>query len=158
MARAPHAGINRSLRLKNILGFLNEAGCMQLQRGLKSNIKLLPSWPRIPQLSQSPVTPPNFNSCVITFVLILQRCNHNFIDICFLQIIDGRYHTECGHFYSMSTLQKDCGRYNCLFSSRHTPGLSCLNHGDQAYRECRMPGFKLCSKNVRTNSQPNTNQ
>ncbi|KAF8798002.1 hypothetical protein BYT27DRAFT_6913352 [Phlegmacium glaucopus] len=37
-------------------------------------------------------------------------------------IIDGRYHTECGHFYSMSTFQKDCGRNNCLFSSRHAPG------------------------------------
>ncbi|KAF9053649.1 hypothetical protein BDZ89DRAFT_938682, partial [Hymenopellis radicata] len=35
-------------------------------------------------------------------------------------IIDGRYHTECGHFYAMATRQQDCLRDNCVFSARHT--------------------------------------
>ncbi|KAG8217494.1 hypothetical protein J3R82DRAFT_5642, partial [Butyriboletus roseoflavus] len=35
------------------------------------------------------------------------------------QIIDGRYHTPCGHFVSMSTRVQDCLRPNCLFSRRH---------------------------------------
>ncbi|KAN0077310.1 hypothetical protein V8E55_011165 [Tylopilus felleus] len=34
-------------------------------------------------------------------------------------MIDGRYHTPCGHFVSMSTRLQDCLRPNCLFSRRH---------------------------------------
>ncbi|KAJ8594334.1 hypothetical protein M405DRAFT_872229 [Rhizopogon salebrosus TDB-379] len=34
-------------------------------------------------------------------------------------IIDGRYHTDCSHFVSISTGFKDCLRPNCLFSVRH---------------------------------------
>ena len=53
------------------------------------------------------------------------RMSH-FLILVIPQIIDGRYHTECGHFYSMSTFQKDCGKNDCLFSSRHAPGSSLL--------------------------------
>ncbi|TRM59361.1 hypothetical protein BD626DRAFT_572652 [Schizophyllum amplum] len=42
-------------------------------------------------------------------------------------VIDGRYYTVCGHFYSMATKVQDCLRPNCLFSSRHPVG-------------CRSPG------------------
>ncbi|KAI0054044.1 hypothetical protein FA95DRAFT_1480569, partial [Auriscalpium vulgare] len=44
-------------------------------------------------------------------------------------IIDGRYHTECRHFVSMSTRFQDCTRPDCIFSSRHPNGCksaSCL--------------------------------
>ncbi|EIM89984.1 uncharacterized protein STEHIDRAFT_52285, partial [Stereum hirsutum FP-91666 SS1] len=35
---------------------------------------------------------------------------------------DGRFHTACGHFVSMSTRLQDCLRPNCLFSRRHPVG------------------------------------
>ncbi|KAK2466940.1 hypothetical protein APHAL10511_001198 [Amanita phalloides] len=34
-------------------------------------------------------------------------------------VIDGRYHTECGHFYAMNTIHHDCRQPNCLFSGQH---------------------------------------
>ncbi|KAI6109172.1 hypothetical protein EDD16DRAFT_1615891 [Pisolithus croceorrhizus] len=34
-------------------------------------------------------------------------------------VIDGRYHTECGHFVGMHSEVHDCWRPNCLFSKRH---------------------------------------
>ncbi|KAI0273606.1 hypothetical protein BC834DRAFT_921638 [Gloeopeniophorella convolvens] len=37
-------------------------------------------------------------------------------------IIDGRYHTLCGHFMPLSTRRQDCMRPNCLFSTRHPSG------------------------------------
>ncbi|KAI0082684.1 hypothetical protein K474DRAFT_1681103 [Panus rudis PR-1116 ss-1] len=37
-------------------------------------------------------------------------------------IMDGRYHTSCGHFVAMSTRMQDCLRPNCVFSSRHPVG------------------------------------
>ncbi|KAG1772653.1 hypothetical protein EDD22DRAFT_767856, partial [Suillus occidentalis] len=40
-------------------------------------------------------------------------------------IIDGRYHTECGHFIAMSTKFQDCLRPNCLFSVRHVHPTAC---------------------------------
>ncbi|KAF9464674.1 hypothetical protein BDZ94DRAFT_1161420, partial [Collybia nuda] len=40
-------------------------------------------------------------------------------------IIDGRYHTECGHFYAMSTRVQDCLQPNCLFSGRHIHPIGC---------------------------------
>ncbi|KAF8136334.1 hypothetical protein EV363DRAFT_1428740 [Boletus edulis] len=40
-------------------------------------------------------------------------------------IIDGRYHTPCGHFVSMSTRLQDCLRANCLFSRRHVHPVGC---------------------------------
>ena len=33
--------------------------------------------------------------------------------------MDGRYHTICRHFVSMSTRVQDCLQPNCLFSQRH---------------------------------------
>ncbi|PFH54378.1 hypothetical protein AMATHDRAFT_170207 [Amanita thiersii Skay4041] len=44
-------------------------------------------------------------------------------------IIDGRYHTACGHFYAMSTRHHDCLRPNCLFSRRHTHLTGCRSPG-----------------------------
>ncbi|KDR81586.1 hypothetical protein GALMADRAFT_239628 [Galerina marginata CBS 339.88] len=41
-------------------------------------------------------------------------------------VLDGRYHSLCGHFYAMATQKQDCLRSNCVFSERHTPGSSCL--------------------------------
>ncbi|KAF9227949.1 hypothetical protein BS17DRAFT_746948 [Gyrodon lividus] len=40
-------------------------------------------------------------------------------------IIDGRFHTPCGHFISMSTRVQDCLRPNCLFSRRHIHPIGC---------------------------------
>ncbi|KAF8486490.1 hypothetical protein JB92DRAFT_2760306, partial [Gautieria morchelliformis] len=40
-------------------------------------------------------------------------------------IVDGRYHTPCGHFVSMSTRRYDCLRSNCLFSQRHHHPYGC---------------------------------
>ncbi|KAH8099489.1 hypothetical protein BXZ70DRAFT_1000738 [Cristinia sonorae] len=40
-------------------------------------------------------------------------------------VIDGRYHTTCGHFIAMSTRLQDCLRPNCLFSSRHCHAAGC---------------------------------
>ncbi|KAI0062286.1 hypothetical protein BV25DRAFT_1804024, partial [Artomyces pyxidatus] len=40
-------------------------------------------------------------------------------------IIDGRYHTQCGHFVSMSTRLQDCMRPNCIFSVRHIHPTGC---------------------------------
>ncbi|CAL1704791.1 unnamed protein product [Somion occarium] len=37
-------------------------------------------------------------------------------------VMDGRYHTVCGHFFAMSTRKQDCLRSDCVFSSRHPPG------------------------------------
>ncbi|KAI6028379.1 hypothetical protein F5J12DRAFT_805005 [Pisolithus orientalis] len=34
-------------------------------------------------------------------------------------VIDGRYHTVCGHFIGMHSEVHDCLRPNCLFSRRH---------------------------------------
>ncbi|KII88542.1 hypothetical protein PLICRDRAFT_111412, partial [Plicaturopsis crispa FD-325 SS-3] len=34
-------------------------------------------------------------------------------------VMDGRYHTACGHFVSMASRIQDCLRPNCLFSRRH---------------------------------------
>ncbi|RDB21058.1 hypothetical protein Hypma_011580 [Hypsizygus marmoreus] len=45
--------------------------------------------------------------------------------ILFLQIIDGRFHTPCGHFIEMSTRFQDCLRPNCLFSRRHAHPIGC---------------------------------
>ncbi|KAH7916062.1 hypothetical protein BJ138DRAFT_996652, partial [Hygrophoropsis aurantiaca] len=40
-------------------------------------------------------------------------------------IMDGRYHTDCGHFISMSSRLQDCLRPNCLFSRRHIHPTGC---------------------------------
>ncbi|KAF8694335.1 hypothetical protein AX14_002079 [Amanita brunnescens Koide BX004] len=40
-------------------------------------------------------------------------------------VIDGRYHTECGHFYAMNTRQHDCRQPNCLFSDQHVHTTGC---------------------------------
>ncbi|THU90716.1 hypothetical protein K435DRAFT_728075, partial [Dendrothele bispora CBS 962.96] len=40
-------------------------------------------------------------------------------------VIDGRYYTECGHFFPMSTAKEDCLRPNCLFSQRHAHPIGC---------------------------------
>ncbi|KAF9532955.1 hypothetical protein CPB83DRAFT_589740 [Crepidotus variabilis] len=34
-------------------------------------------------------------------------------------VIDGRFHTQCGHFYGMATQMQDCLRTDCIFSCRH---------------------------------------
>ncbi|KAA1471197.1 hypothetical protein DENSPDRAFT_776322, partial [Dentipellis sp. KUC8613] len=38
---------------------------------------------------------------------------------------DGRFHTHCGHFVSMSTRLQDCLRPNCIFSRRHAHPTGC---------------------------------
>ncbi|OCB84297.1 hypothetical protein A7U60_g8977 [Sanghuangporus baumii] len=40
-------------------------------------------------------------------------------------IIDGRFHTACGHFVSMATRTQDCLRPDCLFSRRHAHPYGC---------------------------------
>ncbi|KAM6500542.1 hypothetical protein JOM56_003556, partial [Amanita muscaria] len=40
-------------------------------------------------------------------------------------IIDGRYHTECGHFFAMDTSRYDCRKSNCLFSREHVHPNNC---------------------------------
>ncbi|TFK76470.1 hypothetical protein BDN72DRAFT_755973 [Pluteus cervinus] len=44
-------------------------------------------------------------------------------------MIDGRFHTECGHFVAMSTRTQDCLRANCLFSRRHVHPIGCKASG-----------------------------
>ncbi|TDL19127.1 hypothetical protein BD410DRAFT_774313 [Rickenella mellea] len=34
-------------------------------------------------------------------------------------VVDGRFHTQCGHFISMATRTQDCFQDDCVFSSRH---------------------------------------
>ncbi|TDL27450.1 hypothetical protein BD410DRAFT_714494, partial [Rickenella mellea] len=40
-------------------------------------------------------------------------------------IIDGRFHTPCGHFISMATRTQDCNQGHCLFSRRHQHPVGC---------------------------------
>ncbi|KIM65231.1 hypothetical protein SCLCIDRAFT_14943 [Scleroderma citrinum Foug A] len=40
-------------------------------------------------------------------------------------VIDGRYHTECGHFINMHSHVQDCLRPNCIFSGRHSHCVGC---------------------------------
>ncbi|KAH6918606.1 hypothetical protein BKA70DRAFT_1416593 [Coprinopsis sp. MPI-PUGE-AT-0042] len=42
-------------------------------------------------------------------------------------IIDGRYHAQCCHFVELASRPMDCGRQNCLFSSRHAHPIGCRN-------------------------------
>ncbi|KAG6333131.1 hypothetical protein ID866_5958, partial [Astraeus odoratus] len=41
------------------------------------------------------------------------------------QLIDGRFHTECGHFIGLHSRVQDCLRPNCLFSRRHSHMVGC---------------------------------
>ncbi|KAF9653103.1 hypothetical protein BDM02DRAFT_3108239 [Thelephora ganbajun] len=43
-------------------------------------------------------------------------------------IIDGRFHSTCGHFVGMSTRLQDCNRPDCLFSRRHEHPVGCKSH------------------------------
>ncbi|KZT26221.1 hypothetical protein NEOLEDRAFT_1155744 [Neolentinus lepideus HHB14362 ss-1] len=42
-------------------------------------------------------------------------------------IIDGRWHTPCGHFIAISTHRQDCQRPNCVFSRRHVHLIGCTS-------------------------------
>ncbi|KJA13964.1 hypothetical protein HYPSUDRAFT_49492 [Hypholoma sublateritium FD-334 SS-4] len=37
-----------------------------------------------------------------------------------MQVVDGRYHPECGCFYGIATTTQDCYKPDCHFSSRHS--------------------------------------
>lgn len=77
------------------------------------------------------------------------------------QIIDGRFHPECGHFYAMATRQQDCFRPTCIFSARHdrrTCYRSTIIYRFEFSPHYRMQVLRMCSLNVTSNSQPNQNQ
>ncbi|EPQ58143.1 hypothetical protein GLOTRDRAFT_23493, partial [Gloeophyllum trabeum ATCC 11539] len=42
-------------------------------------------------------------------------------------IIDGRWHTFCGHFVGISTHRQDCQKSNCVFSRRHLHRTGCTS-------------------------------
>ena len=55
-------------------------------------------------------TPPSLHSSSVETECLLIACP---------KVVDGRYHTPCGHFISMASNIQDCLQANCIFSHRH---------------------------------------
>ncbi|KAF9564659.1 hypothetical protein CPC08DRAFT_660221 [Agrocybe pediades] len=73
-------------------------------------------------------------------------------------VIDGRYHPECGHFYAMATRKQDCYRNNCLFSERHMAGCAssaCIRMmAPPAHNPIRLSPTVCAECNLRAREQP----